>query len=141
MKIIIALGFILLNSSLSFGKTDEIIVLPNGVVGKYLGTAVWGKDIAKPKISQQTTAVVIRNDKMVSITFSGGTPGVDASTPQIKNFQFRMTPGSQTGCFESVKMDASQAGVNISSYLTNMNIENLYINGVRIEFTGTKVSK
>ncbi len=141
MRIIVALSFILLNSSLCFSKPDEIIALPNGVVGKYLGTAVWGKDISNPKVSQQTTAIVTRDDKMVSISFIGGTPGVDALTPQIKNFQFRMTPGSQTGRFESVKIDASQVGVHISSYLTNMNIENLYINGVRIEFTGTKVQK
>ncbi len=122
----------------SFANSNETSLLPKSVLGKYHGTLVWGKNVKLPKVSQETTATITQSGKLVSIIFSGGTPGPDSDTPKINNFQFKMALGTQTGRFESVNAESSQEGIHISSFLSNMTVENLYIGGVRVEFTGVK---
>ena len=116
-------------------SADTIVVLPDAVVGEYTGTLLWGST-ETPKVAQNVKATIVRDQKLASITFSG--PGVDASVPRIQNFQFAVTPGSQVGLYHSVKVDQSQEGIALATYMTNMNIVNLYIGGVKVEYTGLK---
>jgi hypothetical protein len=116
-------------------SADTIVVLPDAVIGQYTGTLLWGST-EPPKVAQNVTATITRDQKLASITFSG--PGVDASVPRIQNFQFAVTPGSQVGLYHSVKVDQSQEGIAIATYMTNMNIVDLEVGGVRVEYTGMK---
>lgn len=143
---ILAMGISLLgacnktsNSNTNLVKASEAATmeagLPDTVLGLFTGTLM-GKTNGNQVANQFANATVSKKGNLVSISFSGGIPAVEAAFPSIQNLQF--APGEKNGLYDSIAGNGSVAGVHLAVYKTNLNIEKVGVGGTEIIYTGVK---
>lgn len=120
----------------TFTGAGAIIELPATVLGVFTGTLMGTSNDGKIVTSQFANATISKNGNDISISFSGGIPRVDVQFPSIKNLQF-VKDGSDNE-YKSNAANGSVAGIHLVAYKTNLNIENVYVNGINIIYTGVK---
>ena len=117
-------------------KTGVVIELPASVLGVFTGTLIGTSEGNQIFTSQFANATISKKGNDVFISFSGGIPGVDAKFPSIKNLQFVNDESDNE--YKSNAGNGSVAGIHLVTYKTNLNIENVDVNGIKIIFTGVK---
>lgn len=118
-------------------NTGAVIELPATVLGVFTGTLMGTSNGTMVGGSQFANATISKKGNDVSISFSGGIPGVDAKFPSIQNLQF-VDGGRGIETYQSNAGNGSVAGVYLSAFKTNLNIDNVDVGGIKIIYTGVK---
>jgi hypothetical protein len=111
--------------------------LPAVAVGDYVGTFMMAEGEAIKVAASMARCTIAEEGDHYVVSFTGGTPALGPETPSIRNVIFARTPGSQVGVFHSLERDGSVAGIHVSTYMTNLNVEVLR-GGTKLIFTGRK---
>lgn len=104
-------------------KESGSVKLPAVALGNFKGMLALTLGGTIKKGHGNAICTVAEAGNKYSLSFSGGMPEVDSDVHAIENVSFIATPGSQVGVFESVAGDGSIAGIHISTYMTNINID------------------